>query len=88
MLLVDVDKLKDAFCMTHNIIDDEPTIEAEPVRYGQWVGGMRQVGFVAYRYYMHCSLYGHEEPGLPEYGSRYCANCGAKMDGKEEESDA
>ena len=47
-----------------------PTIEAEPVRHGNWVNSF--VGMYA------CSKCGvNDRFGL----SRYCHNCGARMDG-------
>jgi len=53
-----------------NLIDEAPTIEAEPVRHGKWIEypiayGMNQ-----------CS-----ECGVLRFGeSNYCPNCGARMD--------
>lgn len=59
------------------IIDDAPTIEAEPVRHGEWkhVAGMN----------IKCSECGRYFP-VKEFDSRpfdinYCPNCGAKMEG-------
>ena len=54
----------------HQIIDEQPTIDAEPVRHGKWIeypiaDGMNQ-----------CS-----ECGVLRFGeSNYCPHCGARMD--------
>lgn len=75
-----------------DILDDAPTIEAEPVKHGRWIkvgGDMHSSGyavscsncgkyhFVHYRGSLG-GLYGHDE--LFEEPSQ-CPNCGAKMDG-------
>lgn len=52
-----------------------PTIDAEPVRHGRWIGG--ELG--------ECSVCGHVGcasdiwTGCDDF---YCPNCGAKMDGE------
>lgn len=56
-------------CSTLADIDEQPTIEAEPVKHGRWM------------YPFYCS----ECTFVPYYSSDityyYCPNCGAKMDG-------
>ena len=52
-------------CMSMQIIDEQPTIEAEPVRHGVWECG----GF--------CSVCGLDNE---ERKTDYCPNCGARMD--------
>ena len=59
------------------VIDNTPTIDAEPVRHGRWypgssiiTGGVRLINFQC------CSNCGAEST---EY-AKYCPNCGAKMD--------
>ena len=56
-------------CGTMADIDEQPTIEAEPVKHGRWM------------YPFYCS----ECTFVPYYSSDityyYCPNCGAKMDG-------
>lgn len=65
------------------VLVDSPTIEAEPVRHGEYV--------LLYDTYgpMVCSECGGEAPSISmgsEYEeSQYCPSCGAKMDGKERE---
>jgi len=51
------------------ILNDTPTVDAEPVRHGHWV--VDEDGNIK------CSECGHY--GV---GDDYCERCGAKMDGK------
>ena len=53
-----------------DIVDNAPTIEAEPVRHGKWeyIGG--------YGYQHRCSKCFM----CAGYRTNYCPNCGAKMD--------
>lgn len=64
-------------CGTMQRIDEMPTIEAEPIRHGHWVG-KGEVFCEAWT----CSVCGSER-GKPN-SSNYCPNCGAKMDEVEE----
>lgn len=68
------------YCVKHYIIDTAPTIEAEPVKHGQWVNlsGWCNRGIVK------CSKCGNT---LDMHGvnagrgdANFCPNCGAKMD--------
>lgn len=54
------------------IIDDAPTIEAEPVKHGKWSFAGDNV--------IECSRCG-EEYFSSLVPRNYCPNCGAKMDG-------
>ena len=56
----------------HLCIDKEPTIDAVPVKHGEWeyIGG--------YGYQYRCS----KCVMCAEHKTRYCPNCGAKMDGR------
>ena len=56
------------------LIDEAPTVDAEPVKHGHWVGA----GFFTAK----CSVCDAELHDL-EYGN-YCPCCGAKMDEEEE----
>lgn len=58
------------------IIDDAPTIEAEPVRRGRWIDHQYKE-FPIGRY--ECSVCGarHDMPW------DYCPNCGARMEAEE-----
>lgn len=55
-------------------IQNLPIIEVEPVKHGQW----RDTGSG-----QECSVCGEIQYGYDSYRN-YCANCGARMDGKEE----
>lgn len=59
-------------CMTHSIIDEQPTIEAEPVKCGVWLTH----GDTAI-----CSVCGQ---WCNQRALTYCANCGAKTRGSEQ----
>ena len=59
-------------------IDEAPTIEAEPVRHGRWIG-KPIAGYSTVR----CSACG--DVFLENNGKwKYCPHCGAKMDEVEE----
>lgn len=61
-------------------IKEAPTIEAEPVRHGEW----EIVDATSYDDICTCSECGGFAPaGFIK--SNYCPKCGAKMDGKENE---
>lgn len=53
-----------------------PAADVEEVRHGKWVYHYRLKKFV-------CLECGFEQKHKPEW--KYCPNCGAKMDGKENE---
>ena len=57
-------------------IENAPTIEAEPVRHGEWK-------ICCDGYYPYCSVC-KEEP-IGRKMSKYCPNCGAKMGLEESE---
>ena len=62
-----------------HIIADEPTIEAEPVRYGEWVdNGERDKHGVPKPFAISCSICGSS---AGTYWMKYCPHCGAKMRG-------
>lgn len=56
-------------------IRNAPTIEAKPVRHGQWIEKPYLLGTTQY-----CSECG-ENYGMPHGMFNYCPNCGAEMDG-------
>ena len=67
-----VNECKSSF---RRIIDEQPTIEAQPMVHGEWI----------YEYHTwHCNICGcHPYKGyIPKEPSNFCPNCGAKMDGK------
>ena len=69
MRLIDADALK-------NMIDDQPTVDADPVRHGRWekVRGHQMV-----RRCSECGLIMPRDRAFIHY--IYCGHCGARMDG-------
>lgn len=57
-------------------IESAPTIEAEPIRRGEWKTKVA--------YWHECSLCG----AISQDRENYCPNCGAKMDGGKDEGGA
>jgi len=88
MRLIDADKLKASYIVTSTTtnslshlyvsledINSAPTIEAEPVRHGRWIDtGSGQ----------ECSICCEIQYGYDSQ-RHYCANCGAKMNGGDNE---
>lgn len=57
-------------------IDEQPTVDAEPVRHGEWV----ETGFSTYVWWKYrCDKCGCQQ----DYKHNYCPDCGAKMDAKD-----
>ena len=98
MRLIDADKLKhdvldweacyngfsDAYDKARIIdaIDEQPTVDAEPVRHGKWIKGEK-----IYPDMLNDSTYGYwcsERHHIDVHGDNvevlYCWHCGAKMD--------
>lgn len=61
-------------------INELPTVDAEPVRHGEWLPIKMEMSFGTLNG-VKCSLCGKEKV---REGSNYCPNCGAKMDGGKE----
>ena len=58
-----------------DLIDNAPTVDAEPVRRGKWI----EVGS-GFNYHFECSKCGWKD-GYPfNDRHKYCPNCGAKME--------
>ena len=85
MRLIDADELKkelkdmDIVLANHNVedwIDEQPTVEAEPVRHGKWVNKNWNW------YCSECDKPGYKGHIPAEPDLDYCPNCGAKMDGE------
>ena len=105
MRLIDADALmEEAKCdgaygyVDAKQIADAPTIDAVPVRHGEWtIDGMNEYelsyGCIGYEPRYRCSRCGittesylrTEKPIMPGDADfpNYCPNCGARMDGKE-----
>lgn len=63
------------------LIDKQPTVEADPVRYGRWVpteyDSYADDAPVWDKY--ECSECGHEHSGEEDTLTDYCPDCGARM---------
>lgn len=74
-------------CKAERWIDIQPTIEAEPVKHGRW----KPYEFATNRRWRKCSVCGTADEYINEVGlvaiRNYCPNCGAKMDGGNNDSD-
>ena len=68
----------DAYYRTVHLIDNAPTIDAQPVVHGKWI----------YKYMRHseCSNCGELRNVYTQICWNYCPNCGAKMDGGADET--
>ena len=74
-----------------DIIKRMPTVDAVPVRHGKWVYRKFEVNGLEYEGKCYCSACGTDaltDHGF-EYMTRFCPNCGARMDAerKEEKKD-
>ena len=82
MRLIDADALLakyDAFHVgqpgrARKLIEDAPTVDAEPVRHGRWIKLIEASEWDQRR----CSICGD----MPCCQRSYCPHCGAKMDGE------
>ena len=78
----------------HSIIDNAPTIDAEPVKHGEWIRleikGVINPLTGKNRTYTGCSCCGEPIPTdsildcIEEEEVNFCFGCGAKMKGQEE----
>lgn len=61
------------------VVENAPTIEAEPVKHGKWIDGGQYANFFPHHEW-RCSECGEHvlEIGVPWF--KYCPNCGARMD--------
>ena len=86
MRLIDGDELAKNFYVPSNelfyagtvldYIKEAPTVDAEPLRHGKWI-------FNRERYSWECSECQCQTGSIfEESKSKFCKNCGAKMDGE------
>ena len=59
----------------HHVSELIPAADVEPVRHGHWINDIGYAGWT-------CSECGDHEGNKTD---KYCHNCGAKMDGEEQE---
>ena len=60
------------------LIDEAPTIDAEPVRHGKWIKADSQQYFRKHYPAFTCSECGQRKDSQKKWN--YCPNCGARMD--------
>ena len=63
----------------NKIIRNQPTADVQEVRHGEWIEKPYLLGTSNF-----CSLCG-ENYGMPHGKYKFCPNCGAKMDRKDDE---
>lgn len=75
--LINADKLKDIISDTWILdrIDEQPTVDVEPVRHGHWIFNPKDAIEMMFTL-PKCSKCGAESAD----SGNYCSNCGAKMD--------
>ena len=61
-----------------------PTIDAAPVVRGEWIHGCHDGAGTEFCYCSECNEDALKDKGGYTEFSRYCPNCGAKMDGEKE----
>lgn len=75
MRMIDADSLKNILPTFANVIDEQPTIDAEPVRHGRWI--MLEPYGTHHTHRRKCSVCGEIKS---KELTNFCPNCGAKMD--------
>lgn len=68
-----------AECMDE--IEDLPSADVQPVRHGHWIHDGLDIPHGVD--WMHCSECGKRDKYCPAAMTNYCPNCGAKMDGEQ-----
>lgn len=97
MRLIEADALKKAVCcvidnskelVTSNValkavlllIDAQPTVAAESVKHGRWIeDDVKRLLDIFPHGVIICSICGWKQDA---YRTKYCCNCGARMDGE------
>ena len=59
------------------VIDEAPSVDAEPVRHGRWVENGYACGEIEWK----CTACGNTEWRVSSCRLKWCPFCGAKMDG-------
>lgn len=61
------------------VLNEQPTVDAEPVRHGKWIRDEFGVKCGA------CGLYAYRDKFDQPWESPYCPNCGTKMEAEQDE---
>lgn len=64
--------------LARNIVEDEPTIDAVPVRHGKWIDEGQYADFFPHHEW-RCSECGEHVIEIDTPWYKYCPNCGARM---------
>lgn len=72
----------DALMRCRSMVHSAPTVDAEPVKHGRWFLE-RDPNGNPYCFHCSCCDSDYHHIGVTS-ATKYCPNCGAKMDGKEE----
>ena len=64
--------------LARNIVEDEPTIDAEPVRHGKWIIWDEIIAGI-YHTVSECSECGFTTDKMSREEMPYCPNCGTRM---------
>lgn len=90
--LIDADALKDTLGISDRdiefaeMLDEQPTVDAEPVIHGHWNGiEMDSRGYTDIFECSECKCYVRTPFMMKVMEYDFCPSCGAKMDAKEEE---
>lgn len=80
-LLKDANKRQGAYGLIYSKedIQEAPTIEAEPVRHGKWIKNEKE-SEKHIESIFYCSICQNWEAWGETEKTKFCANCGAKMD--------
>ena len=70
----DIPPMEDIIVSTIMTVEEEPTVDAVPVRHGKWIRNDNGT--------YSCSECHSWIPNEQHYYARYCLFCGAKMDGE------
>ena len=73
-------RIADTVCQMIDMVDDAPTIDAVPVRHGEWKYNPKDAIEMMFAL-PKCSICGHESSDA----LNYCPNCGARMGERREE---
>lgn len=64
-------------------VKEQPTVDAHPVRHGHWIHDGLDIPHGVD--WMHCSECGKRDKYCPAAMTNYCPNCGARMDGENDD---
>lgn len=79
-----VPEYKHAFLNVQAMVNAMPSIDAEPVRHGRWV----ELGYACGETEWACTSCANTEWRTSASRLKWCPNCGAKMDGGEDDENA